>query len=110
MQLYFLGKMTDQRRNRLLLRELRAALILSTLLGVAGLARAMLSSQTSYIETLVITLALVIIVLVSITVGATLPFVFHFFKLDPAHSSTTIQVFMDIVGVLLLCSVASVVL
>ena len=104
------GKMTTERRNRLLAMELRAAVALSLLLGVAGLVRSLLSSQTSYAETFVITLALVAIVFVSIAAGASLPFVFHHFRLDPAHSSTSIQVFMDITGVLLLCSVASVML
>lgn len=80
------------------------------MLGVAGFVRSAVSSQTSHRETFVITLALIVIVFVSIVVGATLPFVFHHIKLDPAHSSTTIQVFMDIAGVLLLCYVASVVL
>ena len=104
------GKMTSERRNRLLVLEMRAAVVLSLLLGVAGLGRSLLSSQTSHLETLVITLALVVIVFVSIALGASLPFVFHYFHLDPAHSSTTIQVVMDIAGVLLLCSVASVLL
>mmetsp|Transcript_12893 Transcript_12893/g.21056 ORF Transcript_12893/g.21056 Transcript_12893/m.21056 type:complete len:248 (-) Transcript_12893:118-861(-) len=105
-----IGRMTPARRTRLLLSELRAAVILSILLGIAGLVRSILSSQTSYMETFVITVALVVIVFVSIAVGATLPFLFHYFKLDPAHSSTTIQVFMDITGVLLLCFVASLLL
>ena len=100
--------MTASRRNRLLRQEFQAGVLLSILLGVVGFARAMLSSQTSYMETFVITMALIVIVFVSIAVGSSLPFMFHHFKLDPAHSSTTIQVFMDISGVLLLCFVASI--
>ena len=102
--------MTNERRNRLLFAEFRTAVVLSLILGVAGLTRSFVSSQTTYSETFVITLALVVIVFVSIVVGASLPFIFHHFNLDPAHSSTTIQVFMDISGVLLLRVVASIML
>ena len=105
-----LGKMTNERRYRLLMIEFRAAVLLSLLLGIAGLGRSLLSSQTSYLETFVITLSLMVIVFVSIVMGASLPFIFHYFHLDPAHASTTIQVVMDITGVLLLCSVAAMVL
>lgn len=110
MKLCFKGKMTNERRNRLLMLELRGAVVLSLLLGAAGLLRFMLSSQTSYVESFVLTMALVVIVFVSIIMGASLPFVFHYFNLDPAHASTTIQVMMDIIGVLLLCFVASLLL
>ena len=102
--------MTRDRRNRLLLVEFRTAVLLSGIVGVAGFGRSLLSSHTSFTETFVITIALMVIVFVSIVVGASLPFMFHYIKLDPAHSSTTIQVFMDISGVLLLCVVASIML
>lgn len=107
---FYTGKMTNDRRSRLLKVEFQAAVLLSLLLGVVGLARSLMSSQTSYAETFVITLALMGIVFVSIVMGASLPFIFHYFNLDPAHASTTIQVVMDITGVLLLCSVASIAL
>jgi len=52
----------------------------------------------------------VLIVLISIVVGAMLPLLFDTFGLDPANTSTTIQVIMDISGVLITCVVAAVLL
>jgi Mg/Co/Ni transporter MgtE len=55
-------------------------------------------------ETLAITASLFTIVLISILLGATLPMMMKALHIDPAHSSTTIQVFMDILGVLITVS------
>ena len=51
---------------------------------------------TPYAETLAITLALILIVAISILLGTVLPLLMKIAKIDPAHSSTTIQVIMDI--------------
>lgn len=88
-------------------RELIMAFSLSALLGMTGLARALLSAQTSLAETVAITLTLMIIVFISIVTGAILPLILQQCRLDPAHSSTSIQVIMDISGVLITCSMAS---
>jgi len=42
-----------------------------------------------------------VIVLMSVGVGATLPLGMEAAGIDPAHSSTTIQVVMDIAGVMI---------
>jgi len=73
-------------------------LALSFLLGVAGAVRAAVF-MTPYTETLAITTSLVAIVFISVLLGAVLPLLMKFCKIDPAHSSTTIQVIMDILGV-----------
>mmetsp|Transcript_13494 Transcript_13494/g.24836 ORF Transcript_13494/g.24836 Transcript_13494/m.24836 type:complete len:84 (+) Transcript_13494:736-987(+) len=52
-------------------------------------------------ETLAITLSLFSIVFFSIIFGATLPLLLKSLGVDPAHSSTSIQVIMDILGVVL---------
>ena len=95
---------------KFLYKELIMAVSLSGLIGIIGLARTMLSNETTTSEALAITLSLVIIVFVSIIVGAILPIILNFIKLDPAHASTSIQVIMDISGVLLTCVVASAIL
>lgn len=55
--------------------------------------------MTPLAETLAITSSLVMIVAISIVIGALLPLGMNYINIDPAHSSTTIQVLMDILGV-----------
>lgn len=102
-----LGTLTTGSRPYFLFREFMMACCLSCLMGIAGLARTLLSKQTSVSEAFAIVVALMIIVFTSILAGATLPILLHYWRIDPAHSSTTIQVIMDISGVLLTCVVAS---
>jgi cation transporter-like permease len=71
---------------------------LSMILGVAGFLRAMAFS-IPLAETISITAALFLIVFISVAIGATLPLGMKYMGIDPAHSSTTIQVLMDILGV-----------
>jgi len=84
-------------RNRFLLRELRMAMALSLIMAIAGYIRASVF-HTPLPETLAITLALIVIVFTSVCLGAILPLILQYVGIDPAHSSTTIQVVMDILG------------
>jgi Divalent cation transporter len=81
-------------------RELLMAAGLSLILGVAGALRAALF-LTPATETVAIAVCLVAIVFISVLLGAILPLAMKCFQIDPAHSSTTIQVVMDILGVLI---------
>jgi hypothetical protein len=101
------GALNEHTTSQFIIRELIMAFSLSTLLGAAGLLRAFLSAQTSLPETVAITITLMIIVFISIVTGALLPLLLQQCRLDPAHSSTSIQVIMDISGVLLTCTVSS---
>lgn len=40
-----------------------------------------------------------LIVVISVLLGATLPLGMQYVRIDPVHSSTTIQVLMDVIGV-----------
>jgi len=90
--------------------EVFMALGLTGFIGSAGLLRVALSPHTDVPESIAITLSLCIIVFVSIILGALLPFGLEKLHLDPAHSSTSIQVIMDIFGVFLTCGVTHVLL
>jgi cation transporter-like permease len=79
---------------------------LSMILGVAGFLRAMAFS-IPLPETISITTALFFIVFISVAIGATLPLCMKYMGIDPAHSSTTIQVLMDILGVTITVYVSS---
>eukprot|EP00429_Kryptoperidinium_foliaceum_P022052 CAMPEP_0176148042 /NCGR_PEP_ID=MMETSP0120_2-20121206/75483_1 /TAXON_ID=160619 /ORGANISM="Kryptoperidinium foliaceum, Strain CCMP 1326" /LENGTH=397 /DNA_ID=CAMNT_0017484699 /DNA_START=117 /DNA_END=1308 /DNA_ORIENTATION=+ len=54
---------------------------------------------TPLLETVAITASLFMIVIISIVLGAMMPLGLKMIGIDPAHSSTTIQVVMDILGV-----------
>jgi len=93
-----LGSLNESTQGQFLLRELKMAFVLSVILSVAGFTRAIVFS-TPLPETIAITCALALIVFSSICLGAVLPLVLKKVGIDPAHSSTTIQVVMDILGV-----------
>lgn len=95
-----MGSVNDRNIRETLLRELQMGLGLSFVLGVAGAVRAAVF-MTPFMETLAITTCLVAIVFISVLLGAVLPLIMKYFRIDPAHSSTTIQVIMDILGVLI---------
>lgn len=86
------GSITARNRSKFLRSEVGMAVALSCSVGLVGFLRALLSFRTSTMETVAITLALVSIIFISIITGAVLPFVLQYFKFDPAHSSTSIQV------------------
>ena len=85
------------------------AVSLSALLSVAGFIRAIVF-KTPIPETIAVTSALAIIVFISICFGAILPLLLKKINVDPAHSSTSIQVIMDILGVVLTVMVSTLVL
>jgi cation transporter-like permease len=104
-----LGTLNPSTQSQFLSRELRMAFALSSILSIAGFARAIIF-QTPFPETMAVTLALSMIVFSSICLGAVLPLVLQKMGVDPAHSSTTIQVIMDILGVVLTVFVSTAVL
>ncbi len=104
-----LGTLNPQTQSQFLSRELRMAISLSIILSLAGFLRATLF-QTPFPETMAVTLALSLIVFSSICLGAVLPLLLQKLGVDPAHSSTTIQVVMDILGVVLTVFVSTAVL
>ena len=92
-----------------LLKEFAVGFFLSVILGIAGWIRAAVFA-TPFYESMAITSSLFLIVLVSVILGATFPLAMRFVGIDPAHSSTTIQVLMDILGVTITVGVSSLVL
>jgi len=104
-----LGTLTAETRGQFLLREVKMAASLCCILSVAGFIRTV-CFQTAFPEAITVTMALSLIVFISICLGAVLPLLLEKLKIDPAHSSTTIQVIMDILGVFLAVVVSSAVL
>ena len=93
-----------------LAREAVMGAALSGALFFVGLARVFLSNS-DLLEALTIAVALLVIVFLSVVVGAALPLFFHFvLGVDPAHAGSSVQVIADIVGVATTCTIASIVL
>ena len=95
-----LGTLNPLTQSQFLIREAKMAAALSILLSMAGFVRAILF-RTPIPETLAVTAALFVIVITSVLLGAVLPLGLKRIGIDPAHSSTSIQVIMDILGVVL---------
>jgi Mg/Co/Ni transporter MgtE len=104
-----LGTLNEKTQWQFLGRELKMAGALSTILSLAGFVRAIVF-RTPLLETLAIVSALALIVFSSVCLGAVLPLLLKKIGVDPAHSSTSIQVVMDILGVILAVVVSGVVL
>lgn len=104
-----LGTLNENTQTQFLLRELKMACALSLILSVTGFIRAS-AFNTPLPETIAVTASLFFIVLSSVGLGAILPLFLKKLHIDPAHSSTTIQVIMDILGVFLAVFVSSLLL
>lgn len=104
-----LGTLNERTQRQFLNREFKMALCLSTILSLAGFIRAIIF-RTPFAETIAVTAALALIVFTSICFGAILPLILRKIDVDPAHSSTTIQVIMDILGVVMTVFVSTLVL
>mmetsp|Transcript_8610 Transcript_8610/g.12761 ORF Transcript_8610/g.12761 Transcript_8610/m.12761 type:complete len:341 (-) Transcript_8610:210-1232(-) len=101
-----LGDINSRTRRRYICNEFKSAVALSAILGVFGCLRAAVF-LTPVPETVAVTITLYIIVFISVLLGVTLPLFLQRIGVDPAHSSTTIQVVMDILGVLLTVTVCA---
>ncbi|KAG7350465.1 magnesium transporter [Nitzschia inconspicua] len=95
--------------RQFLQRELVVGVALSIIIGIAGFVRASVFA-IPLLETMAITSSLFMIVIISVVAGALLPLGMQMVGIDPAHSSTTIQVIMDITGVVITVHVSSFVL
>lgn len=104
-----LGTLNDSTQMQFLTREFKMAVALSIILSIAGFIRA-IAFRTPLPETIAVTTALSMIVFISVCLGAVLPLGLRRIGVDPAHSSTSIQVIMDILGVVLAVVVSSLLL
>jgi len=103
------GTLNRRTMRFFLMQEAKMAVGVSFLIGLTGFIRASIF-RVPWGETIAITTSVVVIVATSIAIGSTLPLAMKRVGIDPAHSSTTIQVIMDILGVLITVCVSSFVL
>lgn len=103
------GTLNSETQGDFLRNEAKMALCMGSILGLTGFIRAAVF-LTPRAETIAITSSLIAIVVISIGLGSTLPLAMKKVRIDPAHSSTTIQVIMDILGVSITCWVCALIL
>lgn len=85
--------------------EVVRAAALAIILVVAGFVR-VIAFDAPIADAAAISASLFIIVGTSVVLGTLLPLLLQSIKVDAAHASTTIQVVMDVLGVLITCKVA----
>ena len=106
------GEMDDSTEclRKTLSEQFQVGLLLGTALSTAGFVRVLLTSPegtSDLVGPLAIATSLFAIVTTSTCVGTVLPFLLMKFKQDPANAGTTVQVIMDVSGVIITCTVAS---
>ena len=100
------GTLNRRTMKPFLMQEAKMAGCLSALIGMTGFLRAAMF-HTPPGETIAITASVCMIVAISVAIGSTLPLGMTRVGIDPAHSSTSIQVIMDIMGVFITVCVSS---
>ena len=104
------------RRNMhiVLLNELIVGVLLSSSLFFMGFGRVIITRGDFFLdpvavrEALTIGIALWLVVIFAVTIGAGLPLLFHFYlEIDSAHSGSSVQVIMDVLGVWILMQIAA---
>ncbi len=85
------GTIAPHRYVKLILDEIRMALLIATIIVSVGFIRVLVFGYGA-LAAVAIGLSLFIIVAVSVVLGACLPLLFHRIRLDPSHAGPTIQV------------------
>jgi len=94
-----------ERTTALVSDEIKRAAVLASILFVAGFLRVAIFDAT-IADATAISVSLFLIVSTSVVLGTLLPLLLQNLKVDAANASTTIQVIMDVLGVLITCKVA----
>lgn len=99
------GEIRDSNMYRFLRRELLVATMLALILGIVGFIRVFWTTK-QLLHSVVVSLALGIIVMLSVTLGSCVPFILRRFNIDPAFSAGPfLATIMDILGVMIYCYV-----
>ena len=99
------GSITERTKWQFLEREVKMAIGICVIVTLVGFVR-VAAFSTPPTDTIAITASLAIISLSSVVLGAALPLLLDKLRIDAAHASTSIQVIMDIMGVLIVCAIS----
>ena len=100
------GEITAKTHWRYVVSEARMAIAIALLMVGAGIVRVKAFGYSTT-DAVAIGTSLFCIVLSSVVIGAVLPMLLNYVGLDPAHAGATIQVVMDLAGVMITCVVCS---
>ena len=105
------GEIHDANMHKFVYREIIMAFCLACVLGIVAFARMYFTAGVYLLGSVAISIALALIVMVSIMLGSCMPIVLKKLKLDPANSAGPIlATVMDIVGILIYCVVTRAIL
>ena len=93
-----------------MMRELTVGLMLAVVVAIGGFVRTYAThgfnhGAEGFQNVMAVTICLSAIVLVAALVGTALPFMLGALDVDPAHAGTVVQVLMDVIGVVITCTV-----
>lgn len=101
------GEIDDDTIKKFIRREFLMATIIGVLLGIATFGQIYYSHQTIAGATAV-SASLAIIVMVSVLLGSSMPFILQRFNVDPANAAgPLLATLMDVIGLLIYCIVSS---
>ncbi|MEX0848757.1 MAG: magnesium transporter [Candidatus Dependentiae bacterium] len=104
------GEIRESNMFKFLRRELRLGAAIGSLLSIAAFGRVFLTTG-SYLYGFVISLALGLIVMLSVALGSLVPLVLKKLNIDPAFSAGPfLATAMDILGVLIYCAISRLIL
>lgn len=106
------GEFSPRDYWRVLRKEMLVGLINATILAGIGFGRVyyFYGNHDLFYSTVAITLSLFCIVVSSVVMGTTLPFLIGYFGYDKEHAAPIIQVVMDITGVFITCTLCSIII
>lgn len=91
-----------------ILEQFKMGLMLSLLLSPLAFFRALVQ-RTTVVISLVVALATFAVTIIATSFGTAIPRVLFTLRIDPAHAASIIQVFMDIGGIILVCTLGAIV-
>lgn len=100
------GEIDARTSTRYIWGEVKMALCIAAAMVAAGYLRVTAFGYTTR-DAVAISSSLLAIVFSSVIIGTLLPLLLHRMGCDPAHAGATIQVIMDLAGVLITCVVCS---
>lgn len=104
------GDIRSSNIKRFLRREFLMAAMLALILGLVGFARIYYSSGV-FMQSITVSLALAIIVMLSVVLGSGIPLLLKKMNIDPAFSAGPfLATLMDILGILIYCYLAKLIL
>jgi len=92
-----------------IIQQAQVGVMIGVALAAGGFVRVFLA-QGDVLGAVAISLSLLVIVVSSVLIGASLPFGLAKIGVDPANAGTTIQVVMDVLGVATTCTICSLIL